>query len=145
MSATPDAVDTLMGMAVDVGLAPELHEDSVVVKLQLPGGREHTVFISESGKSPGGFTVISFVSPCERLKTGFLTGISKRQALDLLRQNAAMPFAAFSLLSTENGEMLCVRSTQLLDTMDPAEFRASVECVAAFADRYEADQGRDDF
>ena len=41
--------------------------------------------------------------------------------------------------------MLCVRSTQLLDTMDPAEFRASVECVAAFADRYEADQGRDDF
>ncbi len=140
-----DVLDTVEGIATDAGFEPERHQDSIVIKYQLSGGREQTVFVAESGTSPGGMTVISFVSPCQRLKAGFLGGMSKAQALDLLRRNAALPFAAFSLLSSEGGEMVCVRATQLLDTMDLAEFAASCECVATFADRYEAEQGRDDF
>lgn len=140
-----DALDTVEGIATDAGFEPERHQDSIVIKFGLPGEREQSVFVAESGQSPGGMTVISFVSPCKRLKPGFLGGMSKAQALDLLRRNAALPFAAFCLLSAGEGEMVCVRGTQLLETMDLAEFAASIECVATFADRYEAEQGRDDF
>lgn len=140
-----EILDTVEGIAVDAGFEPERHQDSIVIKFALPAGREQSVFVAESGRSPGGMTVISFLSPCQRLKAGFLGGMSKGHALDLLRRNAALPFAAFSLLSTDKGDVVCVRGTQLLETMDLAEFAASCECVATFADRYESDQGRDDF
>jgi hypothetical protein len=140
-----EVLDTIEGIATDAGFEPERHQDSIIIKYKLPGGREQTVFVAESGQSPGGMTVISFVSPCQRLKAGFLGGMSKAQALDLLRRNARLPFAAFTLLSSDGGEVVCVRGTQLLETMDLPEFAASCECVATFADRYEAEQGRDDF
>ncbi len=140
-----DVLQRLEKLAADAGLSPEIHDGSVVVKLRLSGGREQAVFISESGTGPRGETVIGFLSPCERLKTGFLQGISKAKSLDLLQRNAAMPFASFCMLSAKGTEMLCVRSTLMLETMDPPEFQAAAECVAAFADRYEAEQGRDDF
>ncbi len=139
-------LDRIRSMAETAGFDPEDHHDSIVVKLAIAGGaRSQTIFITESGHTPTGETVIAFTSPCQRLAKGFIGGMSKKQALDLLRRNAALPFAAFALVSGADDEMLCVRSTLLLETLDYEEFKAAAECVAAFADPSAAEHGRDDF
>ena len=111
----------------------------------MPEGRAQTVFIDAIGTSPRGETVVAFTSPCQRIEHGFLRHMTRRQAVDLLQRNAALPFAAFCVLSRDKTDMLCVRSTLLLETIDPEEFRASCECVGKFADEYEAELGKDEF
>ena len=140
-----ETLGRLEEMATEAGFAPARHEDSIVVKLKLGESRHQTVFVSELGRSARDLRSVTFLSPCQRLKSGFLSGMGRRTALDLLRRNASMPFAAFALLQVGEEEMLCVRSTQLLETMDLEEFRASCDCVARFADAYEAELGKDEY
>jgi hypothetical protein len=140
-------VGILEGMAREAGYEPEEHKDSIVVTVQLEGGRKHVVHISEAGRGGKGMRIVSFVSAVQRLNKGLLGKSMKHAtAIDLLHRNARMPFAAFCLLAGADGQdTLCVRSTQLLETMDPEEFQASCLCVAQFADEYEATLGKDEF
>ena len=71
--------------------------------------------------------------------------MSKKRATDLLRRNAGIPFAAFAIITSGDTDLLCVRRTQLLETMEVQEFVASCECVAGIADAYEKELGKDEF
>ena len=120
------------GLARDAVGAPMVMEVALI---------EPSLFFA---KQPG--SADRFVAAVQRIGKGLLGGGMKGStAIDLLRRNASMPFAAFCLLPGGDGETLCARSTQLLETMDPEEFQASCLCVARFADEYEATLGKDEF
>ncbi|MGD2109635.1 MAG: hypothetical protein PVI86_09615 [Phycisphaerae bacterium] len=120
----------------------------LVLGFDLGGGRRQAVFLRYLGQTPDGHDIVTFMSPClEVKKMGFLRGgLSRNQAIDLLRRNAMLGFGSFALTSYAQGrEVLMVVTTQLVDTMEVEEFRTHVCFVAAAADEYEREHGYDRF
>ena len=110
----------------------------------LGGGRSQRVFIRPAGATPDGHDVVTFVSPCLLVKTGFLAGLSKDQAVDLLLRNENLYFARFGVWRMAKADMIVVSCDQILDTMEPQEFSSLVQSVAVAADAYEQEHGKED-
>ena len=104
----------------------------------LSGQRTQVVYVLPSMQLPAG-TVVNIYSPCRVVKGGFLSGMSKEQALDLLKANEKIPFARYSVIEGEDGQLLVMAGMDaLLETLDAAEFGTYLWAVATYADAYEA-------
>ncbi len=108
-------------------------------------GRDQMCYVAPFAETDEGLNVVCFFSPCQKLGKGFLGGMSKSTALQLLRINASLDFGHFSLMTLGGDEMICVRATQILETMEVEEFKQNCVNVARLADAWEEKIGKDDF
>lgn len=120
-------------------------EERVRCQFLLARNRSQVLEIRQVARTADGLTVIAFESPCQRLGAGFLRGLSGVQALRLLKLNASLPIGAFCILERDGQELLAVRSTQLLETMDSEELSTHCMAVAQLADQWEERIGKDEF
>ncbi|MDX1969327.1 MAG: hypothetical protein SFV23_19275 [Planctomycetaceae bacterium] len=111
----------------------------------LAEGRSQMVYIRVAGKTPDGSTVITFFSPCHVVQKGFLSGITRNQALDLLKRNEQVMFARYGVWSMENSDTIVASCDRLIATLDHKDFYSTVWYVAMAADRFEKEQGSDKF
>jgi len=112
---------------------------------ELERGRTQMAFARYMGQA-GGRDVVMFFSQAKCIKTGWLKGLSRAAALELLRLNSKVYFARFGIWEAPaRGELMIVASLDhLLDTLDPEELRAAVWSVAQAADNYEREHGGGD-
>lgn len=71
--------------------------------------------------------------------------LGKDMATKLLRENAQMALAKWSIDEVEEGKYLVATSNWYLDTLDPEEFTRSIHVVAGVADDMEKTLGVDNF
>jgi len=123
-----------------------LEEDEVrlVLGFDMGEGRSQRVYVRDTSRSQE-HPVVTIFSPCLVVKKGLFRGISKNQAMELLRANEAIHFARYGVYETETYSMVVASIDHLLDKLDPDEFEASVLSVAHAADSYEKKLGKDDF
>jgi hypothetical protein len=107
--------------------------------------RTQVVHVRPSFKTRHGQQVVTFMSPCRVAKKGFLRGLSKDDAMELLELNEKTPFARFGILSDDTQDMIVASVDHLLDTLDAAEFLNHMWAVATHADAYERKRAGDDF
>ncbi|MBL1216237.1 MAG: hypothetical protein D8M59_01940 [Planctomycetes bacterium] len=119
--------------------------DMLVCHFDMGGGRTQNVYIRHCGTTPDGQDVVCFMSPCMTLEKGFLKGMGKNQAIDLLQRNAQLLFARFAIQTLPDGDLLVVCSDQIVDTMEVDEFKHHLFCVGGIADNFEKEHGRDMF
>ncbi len=119
--------------------------DMLVCPFDMGNGRSQSVYIMPSGQTPAGEDLACFMSPCQALKKGLLGSMSKNQAVDLLKRNAGLVTGCFAIESMGDTDMLVVRSTQIVPTMEIEEFKFQVNLVALIADEYEREHGNDVF
>ena len=84
------------------------------------------------------------ISDVLALEKGWLGGVSKAMALDLLRRNEALMFARYGLFERDDECLIVASIDHLLDSLDPSELPASAFHVAKAADTYEAEHGQDE-
>ncbi len=147
-TATTEVLRKVNEIAALAGYTVQPHdqvEDMLVCPFDMGGGRSQIVYIHPVGQTPDGMEIISFFSPCAAVKQGFLNGLSKRHAVDLLRRNGMLLGGQFAVVDFGNIDLLVVRSTQIVDTMEVEEFRMHANLVAMVADDYEREMGTDVF
>ncbi len=127
------------------GIDGKQQGEMLVYGWDLGDDRDQMVYVAPFGETAGGLQIICFFSPCERLGKGFLSGIGKETAVQLLRLNSQLDFGHFCIMTLGGDELLCVRTTQILETMDPEEFRQHCAHVAQLADSWEEKIGRNEF
>ena len=129
------------------GLKGVVDEDRLHFKagFAMADDRSQVVYVRVLDQKVGDSPVLTFFSPCLMVKTGFMKGISKEQALDLLRRNEQVMFARFGVLTMDAMDMVVASVDHLLDTLDPDEFKSSMWFVAMAADAYEKEFGQDQF
>ena len=108
-------------------------------------GRSQLVFVRPTGKTLEGKAIVTLFSPARVIPKGLFSGMSKDQALELLRLNENTFFARFGLWETEKESMIVASSDLLLETMDPDELKSHAFYVAFAADAYESKHGLDKF
>lgn len=142
-----DALKKISDIAALSGIKGKIDENrmSFIANFILDGNRNQFVHIRLTGKNQIGGHIVTFFSPCLKVKKGFLKGITKDQAIDLLRRNEKTLFARYGVWSLENEELVVASIDHILDTLDPEEFKTSSWHVAIAADRYEKEHGKDDF
>lgn len=129
------------------GFRSAIDEENGRVRLgfDLGAGRAQTAYVTPVRTCNDGDVVIQILSPCLRLKKGWMKGMSKETALDLLRRNQRMPFARFGVLEWDSELLVVVSVDALLDSLDPDELGAHVGSVVETADAYEREQGLDEY
>ena len=137
--------DTITNIAESAGIGCKRQGDTLVFGWDLGEDRDQMVYVAPFAETAGGLKVICFFSPCERLGKGFLGGISKDTAVQLLRLNSQLDFGHFCMMKLGGDELLCVRATHLLETMDAEEFKQNCANVAQLADAWEEKIGRNEF
>lgn len=135
-------IDQVARMA---GLRGQRVGELMMYNFDLGRGREQAVAITHFGETEEGMNIITFISPCQRLSSGFLGGLNKTSAMNFLRYNTQLPFGHFCIMEIGDDEMVCVRATQILETMEVQEFEANCVTVAQVADAWEQRIGKDDF
>ena len=109
------------------------------------GHRSQMVHARPSGRNFKDAAIITVFSPCLEVKKGFMKGISKEMALELLRLNEETPFARFSIWDSDDANLIVASADHLLDSLDPDDFESLFIHVAIAADQYEAKYGKDEF
>lgn len=145
--ARDDVLKRIESVVTLAGLRSEIDEENGRVKLgfDLGAGRTQAAYVTPAGSCSDGDVVIEILSPCLRLKKGWMKGMSKEMAIDLLRRNQKMTFARFGVLEWESELLVVVSVDALLDSLDPAELGAHVTSVVEAADAYEREQGLDKY
>ena len=138
-------LDKITAIAELAGIGGKRQADTLVYGWDLGEDRDQMVYVAPFAETAGGLKIICFFSPCERLGKGFLSGISKETAIQLLRLNSQLDFGHFCLMKLGGDELLCVRTTHLLETMDAEEFKQNCANVAQLADAWEEKIGRNEF
>jgi hypothetical protein len=136
-----EQVATLAGVKGDI----DDQRAAFRIGFQLDAGRHQAVYVRFSGKTVAGQIVVTFFSPCLIVKKGFLAGLSKAQALDLLRRNEGMLIARYGIWEAPSESMIVASVDHFLESLDPHEFEASAVCVAMAADQYEREHHQDEF
>jgi hypothetical protein len=143
-----EALEKLSSIAALGGVNMVLNQRMLRLEgeFSLPGNRSQICFVRPVGKVRDK-VVVTFFSGCLRVKKGFLSGMSKEQAMDLLRRNESILFARYGLMSDDEADMVVASADYLLDTLDPEEFEHCIWHVAMAADAYEKEKGggQDDF
>ena len=135
----------IVSIAESCGISGKEQGEMLVYGWDLGDDRDQMVYITPLGATGGGMRIICFFSPCQRLGKGFLGGVSKDTALQILRMNSQLEFGHFCIMKLGGDEMLCVRTTQILETMQPEEFKQNCASVAQVADGWEERIGRNEF
>lgn len=133
-------------VAARAGFQSTIDEDEMrlVLAFDMGEGRRQMVFVKDTSLSPQ-HAVVTIFSPCLVVTKELFRGISKNQAMELLRANATTHFARYGISETESYTMVVASIDHLLAKLDPEEFEASVLSVAHAADSYEKKLGKDDF
>jgi hypothetical protein len=143
-----EALEKLSSIAALSGINMGMNKRSMRLEgsFELPGGRTQVCFVRPSGMVGDKF-VVTFFSACLRVKKGFLAGITKEMALDLLRRNENLIFARYGVIAEEDADLVVASADYLLDSLDPEEFEHAIWHVALAADSYENEmgKGRDEF
>ena len=126
-------------------LESKREDDAIVFSFDLSDSRHQSVYVKLFSESEDGLHRFAFLSPCQKLGTGFLSGISKAKAVELLRHNATLPTGHFCLLRMGGQELLCVRSVRALEHLSVQEFKTHCRQICTLADDWEQQLGRDDF
>ncbi|HZN93973.1 MAG TPA: hypothetical protein VFB81_14775 [Myxococcales bacterium] len=144
---TVNALKRISEVAALAGIQTVVNEEAQRVEMGfgLDQGRSQVVCVKYMGKSPEDHDVITFFSPARVISKGFLKGMSRESAIELLRLNCNMMFARFGILESEKEVMIVASVDHLLDTLDPAELKHTALSVAIAADRYERKFGKDEF
>jgi hypothetical protein len=140
-----DPLDSIEHLASLAGLESKRQDKTIVFSFELSGDRHQSVYLSCLPPTDEHHHRIVFLSPCQRLGGGFMSGLSKANATKLLRHNAALPGGHFCLLKMGNEELLCVRSVQVLEHLSVQEFKDHCKEICNVADDWEQQLGRDDF
>jgi len=119
--------------------------EMIVCPFDMGQGRSQTVYITPVGQTPAGEDLVCFMSPCQTVKKGLLGSMPKNQAVDLLRRNSQLITGSFAIQQFGDTDILVVRSTQIVDTMEIEEFKFHANFVAIIADEYEREHGTDVF
>lgn len=136
--------DFIKATAAKAGLnIRELNANLIAVPYDMGAGRHQQVFVRAMGKTADGSIIIGFFSPALKMPAGQMLG--QKTANDLLRANIALAHGAWAIERIENDDYLVVFDTQIAQTMDPEEFRASAGALAAIADEMEKRMGVDAF
>ncbi len=141
-----EILERLANIAMLAGLKAKMdHADSqLVMCFGLHDHRTQMVCARLSAEMKDS-VVITIFSPCLRVKSGMFSGISKKQALDLLKRNERTLFARYGIHSCRDSDLVVASVDHILETLDPEEFRHSVYSVAIAADSYEREHGSDQF
>ena len=142
-----DVLNSVREVATLAGLKTTIDEQRmcVVCGFCLPNGRTQQVYIRYGGATGEGKDVVTFFSPCLVVKNGFMSGISKSMALELLARNEQILFARFGIWRSGDADLIVASADQLLDTMDPEEFASLASFVAVNADSFEQANGGDQY
>lgn len=140
-----ELVEKIHQVATMAGIKGHREGDLLMYGWDLGRGRDQLVYVAPFSETDQGLNVICFFSPCQRLGKGFLGGMSKSTALQLLRVNAQLDFGHFCVMAIGGDELVCVRATQILETMEVQEFEQNCLHVAQLADAWEQKIGKDDF
>jgi hypothetical protein len=134
-------------IAASAGMKGMIDEDGqhFAMGFDLGEGRSQTIYIHPTKVTPENKQVVTFMSPCLVVRKGFMSGLSKDQALELLLMNQNIPFARFGIMEFDSENLVVASVDHLLETLDPDELRNSAYCVAMAADSYEQHYGKDDF
>lgn len=139
----------IIGKIEQIARMADLHfqrnGDYLMLSFDLGQGRDQTIGVGPLEETFDGMNVILFFSPCQRLSKGLMGGLSKSDAVNLLRYNAHLPFGHFCIMEIDGHETVCVRATQLLETMEVQEFRANCQGVATVADGWEQRIGKNEY
>ena len=108
-------------------------------------GRSQRVFVRPSGVSPDGKEVVTILSPARSLTKGMFAGLSRQEAIDLLKLNENMYFARFGIWETEREILIVASIDAILESLDAGEFESLARAVTFAADGYEAKFGGDSF
>lgn len=142
-----EILEKVAEVAALAGLRGGIDEDRMcfVASFETGENRSQHVYVRPIGRVINDSQVVTFFSPCLAVKKGFLKGISREQALDLLRKNEEICFARYGIWSNKNEDMVVASVDALLDSLDPEEFHSNMWHVAIAADAYEKEHGQDRF
>jgi len=136
--------DFVEQVAAKAGLKVEKRNPSlIVVPYNMGGDRHQSVYVRPLGMTANKSLIIGFSSPALKMPAGQQLG--QKTANDLLRENAKLPHGAWAIESIEDAEYLVAFDTQIAQTMDPIEFKASAGALADIADSMEQKLGTDNF
>ena len=141
-----DVLEKVEAVAALAGLDGEIDEERMafVWYCETDESRSQVVYVRPAGQTVSEEDVITIFSPCLSVKKGMLSGISKDQALDLLRQNEEALFGRFGIWSFEGSDMIVVSVDHILSSLDPSEFEMHMIYVAMMADKYEEKHSKED-
>lgn len=111
---------------------------------QLTPERTQMVYVRLAGQTPKGIPVVTIFSPCHEVSRGWLSGLTGKTALELLKKNEQVMFARFGVWTLEGSDMVVASADRLVDALDHADFEALVWYVAIAADNFEKSQGKVD-
>jgi hypothetical protein len=134
-------------VAMVAGMRGVIDEQRMAYRMgfNLDSGRRQMVLVRFAGQTGTGDIVVTFLSPCLVVKKNFLSGISKAQAVDLLKRNANLMIARYGIWDSETESAIVASVDRFLDNLDSKEFEANALCVALAADHYEREHGQDEF
>jgi hypothetical protein len=147
LQATLDALKKIEQVATLAGLSGEIDEERMafVMGFGLDQGRRQVVYARAAGRTRDEQTIVRLYSPCLIVKQGFLSGLSKERAIDLLRRNAEILLASYGIVESERESAVIASLDVLLEGLEPQAFLASALGVAIAADMYERKHGKDQF
>jgi len=111
----------------------------------LAEGRSQLVFARALPEAVDGKDAVYIYSACRRVKTGFMQGLKKNEAFELLKLNTQVLIARYGIDEIPGGYMIEASADCILDTLDPEELEAYFSFVAIAADTYEKKFGGDEF
>lgn len=143
---TLETLEKVGEIAALAGLKGKLDEDDMrfFVGIQIDDERRQAVYVRDTTRDAE-HPIVTIFSPCLVVKKGMFSGLSKNQAMELLRMNEAIHFARYGIVEFDKETMVVASVDHLLEALDPPEFEASVFHVAMAADAYEKKFGKDDF
>ena len=110
----------------------------------LPNNRTQLVLVRVSGRSLSEQVIATVFSPCHSQKTGFLQGISKNTALEMLKQNEKMLFGRYGIVSMDGSDLVVVSVDRAVDSLDHKELNNIFWYVATYADEFERTHSKED-
>jgi hypothetical protein len=147
LQGTLDALKAIQQVATLAGLSGEIDEARLAFTMgfELDQGRRQIVYSRPVGKTRDEQTVVRVYSPCLIVKRGFLSGLSKERALDLLRRNSDVLLASYAIVDSDRESAIIARLDLLLERLEPQDFLTKALGVAIIADQYEREHGKDVF
>jgi hypothetical protein len=141
-----DILDKVAKVAELAGISGKIDEERMefLSGFNLSETRSQMVNIRPVGKAINEEDVVMIYSPCLVVKKGMLSGISKEQAMELLKQNEDSLFGRFGIWSFKDEDMIVVSSDHMVATLDPAELEMHMLYIARMADRYEEQHSKKD-
>ena len=132
-----DVLQKLSDIAKLAGIKARTNEEMLHLEagFNLPDGRSQMVYVRPTAQNAKTGVVVTFFSPCLKVGKGFLKGLSKEQAVDLLKKNEQVLFARYGIWESDDSNLIVASVDQLLDTLDPDEFGTNMWHVAMAADQ----------